>query len=126
MVSQAGSAVPTGGAFMASIETAIPAQGLVRDLRAEELDAYERDGAAIVRGVLPLAWVDALSDAVDGLMAAEDLPAVDFAAGEGPRFFSMIHASMFDPVIRAWAVEGPLVDLARQVLPHATRLNFYF
>lgn len=111
---------------MASTETAILGPGLVRDLRPEEFAAYERDGAAIVRGVLALEWVDALSAAVDRLMATDGIPAVDFAAGQGPRFFSMVYASLFDPVIRAWAVEGPLVDLARQVLPRATRLNFYF
>jgi len=106
--------------------TDTPAAGLIRELRAEERAAYERDGAAVVRGILPLEWVEALGAAVDRLMAAEGMPAVDFAAGDGPRFFSLIHSSMFDPVIKAWGLRGPLVDLARQVLPEATLLNFYF
>ncbi|MBA3742631.1 phytanoyl-CoA dioxygenase family protein [Sporichthya sp.] len=110
---------------MSTTDIPIPVARLVRELSVDERTEYERDGAAVVRGVIPLEWVEALSAAVDRLMVASGMPAVDFAAGDGPRFFSLLYSSMFDPVIKAWGGQGPLVELARQVLPETTRLNFY-
>lgn len=104
----------------------IPDVGLTRDLTDDERTSYERDGAAIVRGILPMEWVEALRSTVDRMMADDTLPSMDFAAGKGPRFFTLLFAWGLDPVLRAWALDGPLVDLARQVMLDATSLNFYF
>lgn len=106
--------------------TSIPTAGLTRPLADFELAAYRRDGAAVLRGILPMDWVDVLREATDRLMADVDAPSMDFAAGNGPRFFTLAYAWRRDPVFRAWALESPLVDLARQVLPQARSLNLLF
>ncbi len=106
--------------------TTVPTAGLTRSLTDAERAAYQSDGAAIVRGILPIEWVETLRTAVDRLMADDEAPSVDFAAGNGPRFFTLLSASGLDPVFRAWALAGPLVELARQVMPEASSLNFYF
>jgi ectoine hydroxylase-related dioxygenase (phytanoyl-CoA dioxygenase family) len=104
----------------------IPTAGLRRVLGEDERADYERDGAAVLRGMLAPEWVDALRAATDRLMAATDVPSMDFAAGNGPRFFTLTYAWRLDPVFRAWALSGPLVDLARQVMPEVSSLNFFF
>ena len=103
-----------------------PTSGLTRDLTAAERDAYWRDGAAIVRGILPLDWVDALRAATEDLMSDPAVPGLDYAADGGPRFFTLTYAWKYHPTFRAWALAGPLVDLSRQVLPEAVALNLFF
>jgi ectoine hydroxylase-related dioxygenase (phytanoyl-CoA dioxygenase family) len=104
----------------------IPGDPLVRDVAPEELADYRRDGAAVLRGILPMPWIEALREATDRLMAAENVPGMDFAGGAGPRFFTLVYPWRLDPVHRAWALHGPGVELARQVLAPTTRLNLYF
>lgn len=106
--------------------TATPTDGLLREVHPAELADYDRDGAAILRGILPMSWVDALRTATDRLMHTEGVPAMDFAGGDGPRFFTLIYAWRLDPVHRAWALRGPGIDIARQVLAPTARLNLYF
>src|SRR5215210_7315267 len=102
--------------------TVVPTAGLTRRLTAAELDAYRRDGAVVLRGILPMAWVEALRSATERLMADPAAPSMDFAAGTGPRFFTLVYAWRLDPVFRAWALDSPLIELTRQVLPEARSL----
>lgn len=103
-----------------------PISGLTRDLHPDELAAYWRDGAAIVRGILPLDWIDALREATEELMADPATPGVDFAAGRGPRFFTLTYAWRYHPTFAEWALRGPLIELTRQVLPRARTLTHFF
>ena len=41
----------------------------LRDVTSEERDALARDGAAVIRGVLPEVWIDPLRGAVEDLLA---------------------------------------------------------
>ena len=100
----------------------VPAAGLSRDLRADEYDAYWRDGAVIVRGILPLEWIEELRTAIDEVMADPEIPGLDYAADGGPRFFTLTFGWKYHPTLRAWALGGPLVDLSRQVLPRSRSL----
>lgn len=104
----------------------IPTVGLTRPLTDAEREAYRRDGAAVLRGILPMAWVEALREATDRLMSDPQAPSMDFAAGTGPRFFTLTYAWRQDPVFRAWALHSPLIDLTRQVLPEVRSLTFFF
>lgn len=106
--------------------TTIPTSGPTRAVTVDELADYARDGAAILRGVVPLDWVEAVAAATDRLMATDDVPAMDFAAGVGPRFWTLTYTWRLDPVHRAWALQGPLVELARQVLAPQRALNMFF
>jgi hypothetical protein len=111
---------------MRTTQRPTPTSGLTRDLRPEELAAYWRDGAAIVPGILPLDWIDALREATDELMADPATPGMDFAAGNGPRFFTLTYAWRYHPTFADWALRGPLIELSRQVLPGARSLTHFF
>lgn len=104
----------------------VPTAGLTRDLTPEELDTYWRDGAAIVRGILPLTWIDALRVATEEIMADPRVPGLDYAGDGGPRFFTLTYAWKYHPVFAEWAMRGPLVDLTRQVLPEARTITHFF
>lgn len=104
---------------------AIPTEGLLRKIGPGELADYRRDGAAVLPRILPASWVDALRSATERLMHAEGVHGMDFAGGDGPRFFTMVFAWRVDPVHRAWALHGPGIDIARQVLAPTRRLNLY-
>ena len=103
----------------------IPTDKLSRAVGPGEIADYRRDGATILRRIVPLSWIEALRSATDRLMQDDATPSLDFAAGDGPRFLTLVYAWRMDPVHRAWALHGPGVDLARQVLGPRRRLNLY-
>ncbi len=103
-----------------------PTEGPLRNVGPGEIADYRRDGATVLRRILPMSWIEALRAATDRLMQAESVPSMDFAGGDGPRFFTLTYAWRLDPVHRAWALSGPGVEIARQVLAPTKRLNLYF
>ncbi len=103
-----------------------PSAGLVRPVTDEERHTYARDGAARLKGVLPLEWIDYMRRAVTRVMKRSD-PASQNYAGEGaPRFFGHSFPWLLDDAFKAWAIHGPLKDLARQIMTDATSLNFFY
>lgn len=100
--------------------------GLLRALRDAERAAYERDGAAVVRGVVPDAWITRLRAAVTRLMDQPPASSQDYAAAGGPRFFAQAFPWLLDPDFRTWVLDGPLGELAHQVLPHASAILFFY
>jgi ectoine hydroxylase-related dioxygenase (phytanoyl-CoA dioxygenase family) len=91
-----------------------------------ERAAYARDGAAIVKGVIPDEWVVFMRDAVAGLIKESDPSSQNYADDGDPRFFSLTFPWMFDDAFKAWAIHGPLKDVARQVLTDARSVNFFY
>jgi ectoine hydroxylase-related dioxygenase (phytanoyl-CoA dioxygenase family) len=104
-----------------------PTAGLRRPVSDSELAAYERDGATIVKGVIPLEWVEFMGAAVDRMLNTPNLTAAQNYADDGdPRFFSLTFPWMFDDAFKAWALHGPLKDVARQVLTQANEIIFFY
>jgi ectoine hydroxylase-related dioxygenase (phytanoyl-CoA dioxygenase family) len=110
---------------LAEIGCDYPTAGLLRPISAEEKLAYARDGAAIVRGVIPPDWVAFMRDAVDRMMGRTDSGAQNYAADGRPRFFAQTFPWRYDETFKAWAVRSPLVEVARQVLTDPSVLFFY-
>ena len=106
--------------------TPIPRAGLLRALTDEERLTWERDGAVVVKGIIPPEWVDYLAGAVDRLLARPDPSSQNYAPDGQPVFFAQAFPSQLDTAFRAWALDGPLVDLAHQALPSARSLNFFY
>jgi ectoine hydroxylase-related dioxygenase (phytanoyl-CoA dioxygenase family) len=102
-----------------------PAAGLIRPVSTEEKLAYERDGAAIVKGVIPDEWVDFMRNAVDRILDRSDPSSQNYAPDGRPRFFSQTFPWMFDDAFKAWALHGPVVDVAAQVL-HDPEVVFFY
>jgi ectoine hydroxylase-related dioxygenase (phytanoyl-CoA dioxygenase family) len=102
-----------------------PTSGLIRPVSDEEKAAYERDGAAIVKGVIPQDWVDFMRAAVERIMDLSHPSSQNYADDGQPRFFSQTWPWLFDDAFKAWAIKGPLVDVAAQVISDPEVIFFY-
>lgn len=100
--------------------------GLLRSLRDDERAAYERDGAAIVRGVVPDGWIDNLRDGVARVMGHDDPSSQNYAADGEPRFFAHAFPWLADGAFADWALHGPLTELAHEVMPECRSITFFY
>lgn len=112
-------------ASIADIGVDHPRSGLLRPVDAAEKAAYARDGAAIVKGILPPDWIDYMRAAVQRMLETPDPSSQNYADDGEPRFFSQTFPWMFDDAFKAWAIRGPLVDVAAQVLDDEEVIFFY-
>jgi ectoine hydroxylase-related dioxygenase (phytanoyl-CoA dioxygenase family) len=103
-----------------------PDAGLLRPVTDEEREAYEKDGAAILKGIIPAEWVEYMRDAVDRLLARSEPSSQNYADEGKPRFFAQAFPWLSDEGFKAWAIYGPLKDLARQVMSDVKGLNFFY
>lgn len=106
--------------------TKAPRSGPLRTISPAERASYLHDGATVVRGVLPPDWVALLREAVTRLLRRDDLPSQNYAERGEPRFFALAFAWLFDDVLEGWALTGPLVDLARQLMPESASVTFFY
>ena len=102
-----------------------PRSGLIRPVSDEEKAAYARDGAAIVKGVIPQDWVEFMRAAVERIMDLSHPSSQNYADDGQPRFFSQTWPWLFDDAFKAWAIRGPLVDVAAQVIADPEVVFFY-
>lgn len=100
-----------------------PRDGPLRDVAEDERAAFERDGAHILRGVIPAAWVDFLRETVDRLLARPDASSLDYAKGTGARFYTQTWAWLLDDGLKAFDFFGPCREIAAQVLAPTGHLN---
>jgi len=104
-----------------------------RSLRAEEIDAFARDGVVCLRGVIPAAWIERMSEPLERELSdarSADLsaiarsiersggetvaaPATGAAAG---RFRAGTDHWRHDAAFRAFAVESPLPRIAAALM----------
>lgn len=103
-----------------------PTAGLRRDVTDEERQSYERDGAAVLRGVLPEVWVDHLREGVIRLMERSDSSSQNYADDGDPRFFAQAFPWLLDDAFKAFALYGPLKDVARQVMAPTSTVTFFY
>jgi hypothetical protein len=108
------------------VDIEYPQAGLVRPITDAERESYRRDGAAILKGVIPLEWVDYMRAAVARLMERSDASSQNYADDGQPRFFAQAFPSVLDDAFKAWAWYGPVKDIARQVMTDITSLNFFY
>lgn len=103
-----------------------PSAGLVRPVTDDEREAYARDGAALLRGIIPLEWVDYMREAVARLMDRSDPSSQNYADEGEPRFFSQAFPCLLDDAFKAWVLYGPLKDIAHQVFTDSKTVNFFY
>lgn len=109
-----------------SLNVEYPDVGLVRPVTDDERESYARDGAAILKGIIPVEWVDYMRDAVDRMLERSDPSSQDYADEGDKRFFAQAFPWLLDEAFKIWAVYGPLKDLARQVMTDVDSLNFFY
>ncbi len=101
-------------------------KSLVRPIADEEIAAYERDGAAVLRGVVPLEWVEVMREAIERILQAPGDASVEYTPKNNKgRYYGDFFVWMRDPDFRAFMQESPMPELAAQVLKSAT-LNFFY
>ncbi|KWW99073.1 Phytanoyl-CoA dioxygenase [Carbonactinospora thermoautotrophica] len=103
-----------------------PDAGLLRSVTDEEREAYERDGAAVLKGILPIEWVEYMREAVTRLLAHPDPSSQNYAAEGEARFFAQAFPWLLDDAFKAFALYGPLKDIAKQIWPDTTRVNLFY
>jgi hypothetical protein len=103
-----------------------PDAPLLRSVTDAEREKYERDGAAILKGIIPPVWVEYMRAAVDRLLERSDPSSQNYADDGQPRFFAQAFPWLLDDAFRAWALYGPLKDIARQVMTDVKSLNFFY
>ena len=103
-----------------------PETDLVRQVTDRERENYERDGAAILKRVIPLEWVEYMRAAVDRLLKRSDQSSQNYADEGQPRFFAQAFPWLSDDAFKAWALQGPLKQIARQVMPSVKHVNFFY
>lgn len=109
-----------------TVDADYPSSGLVRRVTDKERAIYARDGAARLKGILPLDWIDYLRKAVTRLMKRSVPASQNYAVAGEPRFFGLSFPWLIDNAFEAWAIRGPLKDLARQIMTDVTSLNFFY
>ena len=98
----------------------------LRNLSRVEIDSYERDGAAIVRNILPLEWVELMRDAVERVLANPGRFGVDNNANEKTgRFFGDLFTWLDNDDFRCFAQESPLPVIAAQAM-ESEGINFFY
>jgi ectoine hydroxylase-related dioxygenase (phytanoyl-CoA dioxygenase family) len=103
-----------------------PRVSVMRPVADSERENYQRDGAAILKNIIPLEWVEYMRAAVDRLMERSDPSSQNYADDGEPRFFAQAFPWLFDDAFNAWALYGPLKEIARQVMTGAKHLNFFY
>ncbi|MEH6478070.1 MAG: hypothetical protein V7727_20425, partial [Sneathiella sp.] len=51
---------------------------LSRQIRADEIAAFERDGAAVVRDVVPTEWIDVMRGAIERILTDPGAASVEY------------------------------------------------
>jgi ectoine hydroxylase-related dioxygenase (phytanoyl-CoA dioxygenase family) len=90
-----------------------------RPVTDDEVDAFERDGVVVLRGVLPTSWVDRLGPSVAaayGGDATADLSALTGVDAGAPRFRAGVDHWLDDPVLRSFDCDSPLPVIAATLL----------
>ncbi len=98
----------------------------IRDVTASEREAYARDGAVILKGVLDHDWIARMREAVADMLATPSAAAVEYAGKEsGGRYLGDFLMWTRHRDFRDFACASPLPVLAQQILQGARVRLFY-
>jgi hypothetical protein len=87
---------------------------MVTDLE-RQIEAYHRDGAAVVRGVLAPDWIERMRTAIERILAGPIFGS-DFSLPSDRRFAGDMFTWTHDPDVKAFLTESPLPELAATVM----------
>ena len=101
-------------------------EGSIRDIGADEILPFYRDGASVLREVVSVEWIEAMRMAVDRLLAAKSEFSFDHQQRSKPgRFRDDLFLWRREPEFEAFVRASPLPALAARVLGSRTVRLFY-
>ncbi|MGH7806120.1 MAG: phytanoyl-CoA dioxygenase family protein, partial [Candidatus Binatia bacterium] len=99
---------------------------LVRDVRDDEILAFYRDGAAILRAIIEPDWIETMRTAVDRVLARRGEFSFDHQERDRPgRFRDDLFLWRRDPDFDGFMRRSPMPELAARVLGCRTLRFFY-
>src|SRR5690348_2352864 len=96
----------------------------VRDSIDEAAEGLARDGAAVVRGVVPADWIERMRAAVDAELAGASPTAAEYGKAAG-RFYGDFFLWRREPAFRAFALASPMPQLAARLMRSRTATLLY-
>jgi len=88
--------------------------------------AYERDGAAVVRGVVPEVWIERMRLAIDRMLVEPGEASIEYTPeGRPGRYYGDFFVWQRDDDFRAFMAESPMPQLAAQIMG-STRARFFY
>lgn len=97
-----------------------------REIAAEEIADYERDGVACLRGVFDLTWIGFLQDATERAMADPGDAAEEYTRpGRPGRFFGDLDLWKRRPEFHTFVWNSPCASIAGAVM-RSQRINFFY
>ncbi len=99
----------------------------VRDVSAEEREAYARDGAVVLRGMLQPEWIERMGEAVDRAVNSPSAAASEYTEkGKSGRYLGDFFVWRRDPLFRAFELESPLPRIAAQMMGGASEITLFY
>jgi len=99
---------------------------LPRALTSQEIDEYREGGAAVLRGVLSLSWVERMGRAVDRILANPGSASIEYTPKQTKgRYYGDFFVWLRDPDFKALMMDSPLPELAAQLMGSASVSFFY-
>lgn len=85
---------------------------------------YEEDGATVLRGVVPLHWIERIAEATDKILT-DRRAGLDFSRpGEG-RFFGDVFSYLWEPEYAAFIREAGLAEVAAELM-RSREVRFFY
>lgn len=99
---------------------------LARAITAEEISAYEEDGAAVLRNVVPMAWIEVMREAIERILNNPGAASVEYTPdGKKGRYLGDFFAWMRDQNCEAFIKDSPMPELAATVMKSKS-VNFFY
>ena len=95
-----------------------------RDLTAEELEAFQRDGVICARGLIPPAWIERMAGAVDRAVANPTLMG-NVVSMKDADFSGDLFLWKVDDDFRDFVYDSPASRIAQQILGSRVVRHFY-
>ena len=99
---------------------------LPREISSEEIARYHEDGAAVIRNVVPIEWVERMRTAIDRILADPGTASVEYTPkGKTGRYYGDFFVWRRDPDFKAFMADSPMPELAARVMVSTTAHFFY-
>ena len=99
----------------------------LRDVTPEERATYARDGAVILRRILPPTWIDAMREAVDRAVQSPSSAASEYTEpGNSGRYLGDFFVWRRDATFRAFELDSPLPRVAAQMMGQVAEVTLFY